>query len=45
MSWNTGCRPITTERIIAAIMETRPLNKTVIIIAMNGKRMISGWSG
>jgi hypothetical protein len=45
MSWNTGWRPMTTDKIIAAIMETRPLKRTVIIIAMNGKKMISGCSG
>ena len=41
-SWNTGCRLITTATIMAAFIDTRPLNNTVIIIAMNGSTMISG---
>ena len=39
------CSPITTDRIIAAIIETRPLNNTVIIIATNGMKTISGCAG
>ena len=32
-SWNTGCTPITAARIMAAVIETRPLKRTVSIIA------------
>ena len=41
MSWNTGWVPMSTARIMAAIIETRPLNSTVSIIAVNGSRISS----
>ena len=44
-SWNTGCRPMTTDRIIAAIIETRPLKRTVSIIAVNGRGTSTGCCG
>ena len=44
-SWDTGCRPITIDRIMAAIMETRPFKSTVSIIARNGRITISGCCG
>src|SRR5207249_12228141 len=37
--------PITAETIIAPIIETRPLNSTVSIIAWNGRGISSGWPG
>ena len=45
VSWNTGCVPITADTIIAPIIDTRPLNSTVSIIAWNGRGISSGWPG